>query len=155
MKTIKEIAKELNKPESEFLVRMDGRIEWVCEHGVGHTVYADPELGDWGWVHGCDGCCGCCGTDVFVDVLPLDEPTADEVGIDEKIAYLLDLTTEFIFPEYYTHTKKMMWKILNEYTTYGQEKNVLCGVDEGIDKALDLAIEYITNKKDEFFNGKN
>jgi len=151
MKTIKEIAKEMNKPESEFLVRMDGRIEWVCEHGVGHTVYAPPELGDWGWVHGCDGCCG---IDVPVDVLPIDEPTAEEVGVDEKIQYLLELSEEFIFPEYYLPTKKMMWKIKNVYTPYASDKIVICGVDEGIDKAIDLAIEIITDKKHEFFNGK-
>lgn len=34
--------------------RSDGRLEWVCEHGVGHTVYA-PAGSD--FIHGCDGCC--------------------------------------------------------------------------------------------------
>lgn len=34
--------------------RIDGRLEWICECGVGHTVYA-PENSD--FVHGCDGCC--------------------------------------------------------------------------------------------------
>jgi len=28
--------------------RADGRMEWICEHGVGHGNH----------VHGCDGCCG-------------------------------------------------------------------------------------------------
>jgi hypothetical protein len=28
---------------------------------------------------------------------------------------------------------------------------VLCGVDEGIENALDLAIEHITKKKNEFY----
>ena len=32
----------------------DGRLEWVCEHGIGHTVYAPEDLD---LVHGCDGCC--------------------------------------------------------------------------------------------------
>jgi len=45
----------------EFLTRPDGRIEWVCKHGVGHAVDA-PEnykvlLGRWWDSHGCDGCC--------------------------------------------------------------------------------------------------
>jgi len=34
--------------------RIDGRLEWCCEHGIGHTVYA-PKNND--YVHGCDGCC--------------------------------------------------------------------------------------------------
>ena len=34
--------------------REDGRIEWVCKHGIGHTVYY-PEWSD--GVHGCDRCC--------------------------------------------------------------------------------------------------
>lgn len=38
----------------ELLWRMDGRLEWVCEHGVGHTVY---EPSGKGFIHGCDGCC--------------------------------------------------------------------------------------------------
>lgn len=40
--------------EKDLLWRADGRLEWICEHGVGHTVY---ELKDWGYIHGCDGCC--------------------------------------------------------------------------------------------------
>ena len=40
--------------EEELLWRVDGRLEWVCEHGVGHTVY-EPKGS--GFVHGCDGCC--------------------------------------------------------------------------------------------------
>lgn len=35
------------------LVRADGRIEYVCKHGVGHPIY---ETGI-NAVHGCDGCC--------------------------------------------------------------------------------------------------
>ena len=37
--------------------RSDGRIEWVCEHGVGHTIQAPASMGSAGLVHGCDGCC--------------------------------------------------------------------------------------------------
>ncbi len=36
-----------------LIYRADGRIEYSCEHGVGHTIYSPT--GD--YVHGCDGCC--------------------------------------------------------------------------------------------------
>lgn len=29
-------------------IREDGRVEFICEHGIGHGLH----------VHGCDGCCG-------------------------------------------------------------------------------------------------
>ena len=37
--------------------RLDGRIEWVCEHGVGHTIWAPKSMGESRYMHGCDGCC--------------------------------------------------------------------------------------------------
>ena len=37
------------------LWRGDGRLERICEHGVGHTV-ADLSKNK-NFVHGCDGCC--------------------------------------------------------------------------------------------------
>ena len=37
--------------------RVDGRIEWICEHGVGHTVYNPMDWGEYSMGHGCDGCC--------------------------------------------------------------------------------------------------
>ena len=52
--SIEEIAKKYGRPTSEFYKRLDGRIEWICEHGVGHTVW-HPEGLDAS--HGCDGCC--------------------------------------------------------------------------------------------------
>lgn len=51
---IKTIAKKYNLSEEEFLRRGDGRIEWICEHGVGHTVWYPKDSDS---VHGCDGCC--------------------------------------------------------------------------------------------------
>lgn len=55
-----------NIDKREFFVRSDGRLEWTCEHGVGHTVGIpektengvdiDPEHYAW-WSHGCEGCC--------------------------------------------------------------------------------------------------
>lgn len=36
---------------------MDGRLEGLCTHGVGHTIYVPAEYVQqeaW-WIHGCDG----------------------------------------------------------------------------------------------------
>jgi hypothetical protein len=59
--------------EPTYLRRSDGRLERVCEHGVGHTVAIDrvpyrngaasyaETTEKWRkawWSHGCDGCCG-------------------------------------------------------------------------------------------------
>jgi len=50
--------------EGKLNQRADGRVEWVCEHGVGHTIMIpdwvkkkSKELQDAWWLHGCDGCC--------------------------------------------------------------------------------------------------
>lgn len=40
------------KPE-DYGWRLDGRLEWFCEDGVGHTVYAP----DGYFIHGCNGKC--------------------------------------------------------------------------------------------------
>jgi hypothetical protein len=71
--------------------------------------------------------------------------------IDQKIEKLMDLTNQFIFIEHYTHTGEAMYKILNPYTNYKEEKFVLCSVREGIEKALDIAYEEIMQKRDSFF----
>ena len=60
--TIKELSRKLNIPEDRFITRSDGRIEWVCEHKIGHTVFAPKIKQHDGtyfedYVHGCDGCC--------------------------------------------------------------------------------------------------
>ena len=34
--------------------RLDGRLEWRCKDGVGHTIFS-PKEND--YTHGCDGCC--------------------------------------------------------------------------------------------------
>jgi hypothetical protein len=52
--TIIELSKMYDRPISEFEIRADGRIEWICEHGVGHTIWYPEGSND---VHGCDGCC--------------------------------------------------------------------------------------------------
>ena len=61
--------------------------------------------------------------------------------IDKKIAELQKITFNFPFIQYYSHTECDMYKILNEYTNYKEEKLVLCKVSEGFERALDLAIE--------------
>lgn len=73
-------------------------------------------------------------------------------NLDNKISQLLSLSDEFVFPAYYSHTGKTMWKISNVYTKYNKETIVLCGVDDGIEIAIDLAIEHISKAKSEFNN---
>lgn len=51
---IGDVAKKYNKSLKEFIRRTDGRIEWICEHGIGHTVWAPKGCNN---IHGCDGCC--------------------------------------------------------------------------------------------------
>jgi len=59
---------------------------------------------------------------------------------------------KFMFPEYYSHTRKIMWKILNPYTNLSSETFVLCAVDEGIHVALDLAILTISKAKNKYYS---
>jgi len=50
---------KLKKRNSTNVKRTDGRIERMCEHGIGHTIFVPLEHKDetaW-WTHGCDGCC--------------------------------------------------------------------------------------------------
>lgn len=43
--------------QDKFVLRLDGRIEWICDHGIGHPVwFADKADKAWG-IHRCDGCC--------------------------------------------------------------------------------------------------
>ncbi len=74
--------------------------------------------------------------------------------IDQKIKQLREITSNFLFIEYYSHTDCDMYKILSEFTKYNEEKLALSPVDDGIEKALDLAIEHIGKKKEKFFNGE-
>lgn len=71
--------------------------------------------------------------------------------IDEKIKQLLEITDQFIFIEHYTHTGEKMYKIENHFTNYAKETLVLCKVSQGIEMALDLAIQEIEIRKKEFF----
>ena len=51
--------------KKDIQMRGDGRLEWVCKHGIGHTIavptnWPGPPKGkpDYRYIHGCDGCCG-------------------------------------------------------------------------------------------------
>ena len=72
--------------------------------------------------------------------------------IDKNIAELRELTSEFIFIEYYSHENCDCYKILNEFTSYNQDKIVVARIDEGIEKAIQRAIEIISKRKNNFFN---
>ena len=51
--------KKFEEMLKETSIRQDGRVEWLCEHGIGHTIYVPKKHTkdiSW-WVHGCDGCC--------------------------------------------------------------------------------------------------
>jgi hypothetical protein len=74
------------------------------------------------------------------------------MNLQEKINLLLSLSNEFLFIEYYTHTKEYMWKIKNIFTEYSQEKVVLYATNETFEKSLDAAIEYISKAKEKFLN---
>jgi hypothetical protein len=41
----------------DLLIREDGRVEWLCRHGIGHPIGHKRGWKDWMGVHGCDGCC--------------------------------------------------------------------------------------------------
>lgn len=74
--------------------------------------------------------------------------------LDLKLEELCRLTSNSLFVEYYPHTREKMYKILNEYTLFAEDKIVLCPVSEGIYKALDMAITAITEKKQTFLQSK-
>jgi len=47
----------MNILHDSFRYRADGRIEWICKHGVGHTILEPQDHGKYNFTHGCDGCC--------------------------------------------------------------------------------------------------
>ncbi len=57
MKHIRTITPAQGKYGGHRLTREDGRIEWICEHGVGHPIGHVTKWVNWMSVHGCDGCC--------------------------------------------------------------------------------------------------
>ena len=77
------------------------------------------------------------------------------ITIDKKIKKLLELCDTFLFVEYYSHTKGDMYKIENPFTHYAKEVLVLGFVDDGIEKSLDLAMEQVAKKREEFYGENN
>jgi hypothetical protein len=71
--------------------------------------------------------------------------------IDRKIDILLSITSNFIFVEFYSHTQSNMYKIINQFSKLAEDKIVLCPVSDGIEKALDLAIEQISKSKNALY----
>jgi len=68
--------------------------------------------------------------------------------IDTKAKQLLAISNdEFIFPSRFTHANGFMWKILNPYTSDRTQAIVLCSADDGMERALDLAIKYISEAR--------
>ena len=50
--------------DPNVLYRADGRVERLCEHGVGHPIGHRRKWEEWMDVHGCDLCCAKWGTKV-------------------------------------------------------------------------------------------
>ena len=48
-----ELCKKYNIKKEDLRLRADGRIEWICKDGIGHTIYAP----NGNYVHGCNGNC--------------------------------------------------------------------------------------------------
>jgi len=71
--------------------------------------------------------------------------------IDVKILELRKLTSNFLYIEYYSHTNCECYKLDNEYTKFRKDALVLNTVEEGIEAALDLAINLITRCKHEYY----
>jgi hypothetical protein len=75
--------------------------------------------------------------------------------IDRKIQELREITDEFPFIEYYSHTKSDCYKILNEFTDFREDKIVLCDVNQGFYKAVDIAVTALRQRKNIYFKTEN
>lgn len=53
--TVEEFKKKFGHLEMKNIhFRLDDRVEWICEHGIGHTIF---DVANQPRIHGCDGCC--------------------------------------------------------------------------------------------------
>lgn len=68
-----------------------------------------------------------------------------------KIDLLLNLTSKFVYTKYYTHLNSYCWYIENEYTNYKSDSIILCPIGDGFEKAIDLALKYISKSKIDFY----
>jgi len=73
-------------------------------------------------------------------------------NIEKLSKELIEYYGNFIFPEYYSHTDCDMWKILNPFTLYKEDKVVLCPVDseDAVERALTIALATMAKKKEEW-----
>ena len=60
---------------------------------------------------------------------------------------LIELSGVYIYPEYYSHTNKLMWKINNPFTKNNMGVKVLLPVDEPIENSLKMALELLKKEK--------
>ncbi len=51
---LQKLAKKYNVEEKDLLYRLDGKVEWLCKHKVGHTIWHPKGSNG---EHECDGCC--------------------------------------------------------------------------------------------------
>ncbi|MFA5407072.1 MAG: hypothetical protein WC307_06970 [Candidatus Nanoarchaeia archaeon] len=74
-----------------LIYRADGRVEWTCDHGVGHTLFYPTGSDE---VHGCDGCCG--KSDEFKNLKLLVRYIClrTKMGDDEHIQKVSDMPTD-------------------------------------------------------------
>jgi hypothetical protein len=73
-------------------------------------------------------------------------------SIDSKIRTLHVHHGKFVFIEYYAHTSCLAYKIINPWSEYKEDKLVLCSMNHGIEKALDLAIKYLNARKSAYID---
>lgn len=71
--------------------------------------------------------------------------------MENKIRTLYELNQSIPYISYYSHTREDMYKIDSIYTEYNKLTHVLCSVNEGLEKALDLAIEQINKDKSNYY----
>jgi len=72
-----------------FVLRGDGRLEWICIHGVGHTVRVPLEHTNdsaW-WSHGCDGCCN----SAEYEAAKIDAQEIPQERIDEALEHTITI----------------------------------------------------------------
>ena len=73
--------------------------------------------------------------------------------IDRKIIELNELGTH-LFIEYYSRTRLDMYKCLNPYTDFPEEKLVFYPIEAGIEKSLKAAVRKIKKRKESYLNNK-
>ena len=88
--TARKTSTDLRK-EWPLVDRMDGRIEIICPHGVGHpsrVLSGARWVSSWMGVHGCDGCCGLAAFALaeraHAAVLGIEWPLASSTPVEDR-----------------------------------------------------------------------